>query len=293
LLGLEVAVSYHRYAKVLRWLTLSLGAYVVVLFVVQVDWAQVLRSTFVPTLRWSRTEITALIAIFGTTISPYLFFWQTSEEVEEIEDANDRAPRARGDRAVAVDRGHVNAMRADVFSGMASAIIVMWAIMVSTGATLGAHGVATVQTADQAARAFRPIAGSIAGLLFALGIVGTGALAVPVLAGSTAYALSEATGRKEGLGKTLRQAPIFYLIIAAAMLIGLGLNFSGVNPVRALYFAAVLNGLAAPPLILLMLLLSNSRATVGEWTGGRVSNALVGVTFVVMTGLPIAFLLAR
>jgi Mn2+/Fe2+ NRAMP family transporter len=114
-----------------------------------------------------------------------------------------------------------------------------------------------------------------------------------VLAGSTAYALSEATGRKEGLGKTLRQAPIFYLIIAAAMIIGLGLNFSGVNPVRALYFAAVLNGLAAPPLILLMLLLSNSRATVGEWTGGRVSNALVGMTFVVMTGLPIAFLLAR
>ena len=284
LVGLEVAIPYARYAKVLRRLTLSLGAYVAVPFVVKVDWSSVLRHTLVPSLSFDRTEVAALIAIFGTTISPYLFFWQASEEVEE-EIAHPGPP--------VLDVRHVRSMRIDVIAGMASAVLVMFAIMVSAGATLHQQGVTTVQTADQAARALRPIAGDLVGLLFTLGIVGTGALAVPVLSGSTAYALCEAFDWPEGLWLPLRKARGFYGVIAVARLVGLSLNFSGINPVRALYFAAILNGLAAPPLILLMMLLSNSNRTVGRWRAGWLSNLLVGLAFLIMAGLPLVYLLAR
>jgi NRAMP (natural resistance-associated macrophage protein)-like metal ion transporter len=283
---LEITVTYARYARVLRWLTLSLGAYIAVLFLVSVDWAEVVRSTLIPTMRWSRTELAALIAIFGTTISPYLFFWQASEEVEEELDASSAKPAA-------VDPGHVKAMRIDVLAGMASAVLVMFAIMVACASTLGARGITTVTTADQAARALRPAAGDFASLLFTLGIVGTGALAVPVLAGSTGYALSEAFGWHEGLSRSFWQARGFYLVISVAVATGVVLDLIRINPIRALYLSAILNGLAAPPLILLMLLLSNSRETLGSWRGGRWSNALVGLPLVLMTGLPIAYLLAR
>jgi NRAMP (natural resistance-associated macrophage protein)-like metal ion transporter len=285
LLILEVFLPYRRYARVLRWLTLSLLSYVIVLFVIDVDWAEVLKATFVPHLSWSRVQIAALIAILGTTISPYLFFWQTSEEVEE---EPFRDPPSAG----VIDLRLITAMRADVISGMASAVLVMWAIMVATGATLGRHGGVTIGTADQAARALEPIAGSIAKLVFAAGIIGTGALAVPVLAGSTAYALSETLGGEEGLERSLRRAPMFYGVIGGAMAIGLALNFVGIDPVRALYFAAILNGLAAPPLILLMILLSRSEAVVGVWAGRRLSVTLMCLAFAAMAGLPIAYLLA-
>jgi Mn2+/Fe2+ NRAMP family transporter len=181
-------------------------------------------------------------------------------------------------------------MRTDVLAGMASAVLVMWAIMVASAATLGSKGVTTVQTAQQAAEALRPIAGDLAGLLFTLGIVGTGLLAVPVLAGSTAFALSEAFGWQEGLGKKFSGARKFYAVIAVAMLVGLVMNFAGVDPIRALYFAAILNGLAAPPLILLMLILSNDEPTCGKWTGRRWSNTFVALALVLMTALPIAYL---
>lgn len=282
MVGLEVFIPYERYAKVLRWLTLSLVSYIAVLFVIDVNWGSVLRQTFIPRVSWTRSEIAMLIAILGTTISPYLFFWQASEEVEE----------KQLEKKHAVDREHLSLMRADVLAGMASAVLVMFAIMVASAATLGKHGVTTVQTAQQAAEALRPIAGSLASLLFTLGIVGTGALAVPVLAGSSAYALSEAFGWDEGLGKKFSGARKFYLVIGGAMLVGLALNFVGIDPIRALYFAAILNGVAAPPLILLMLILSNHKPTCGKWTGRRWSNALVGLALVLMTALPIAYLVA-
>jgi NRAMP (natural resistance-associated macrophage protein)-like metal ion transporter len=285
LLLLEVFLPYRRYARVLRWLTLSLLSYVIVLFVIDIDWVEVVKATFVPHVSWSRVEIAALIAILGTTISPYLFFWQTSEEVEE-------EPLRDPSSAGKIDLRLITAMRADVISGMASAVIVMWAIMVATGATLGRHGGVTIGTADQAARALQPIAGSIAKLVFAAGIIGTGALAVPVLAGSTAYALSETFGGEEGLGRPLRRAPMFYGVIGGAMSIGLALNFVGIDPVRSLYFAAILNGLAAPPLILLIILLSRSEPVVGPWAGRRLSVTLMSVAFAAMAGLPIAYLLA-
>ena len=282
MVGLEILLPYERYAKVLRWLTLSLAAYVAVLFVIDVNWGSVLRQTLIPRISWTRPEIAMLIAILGTTISPYLFFWQASEEVEE----------RHLEKKHAVDREHLSLMRADVLAGMASAVLVMFAIMVASAATLGRHGVTTVQTAQQAAEALRPIAGRLASLLFTLGIVGTGLLAVPVLAGSTAYALSEAFGWREGLGRKFRRARKFYLVMAVAMLVGLALNFGGIDPIRALYFAAILNGVAAPPLILLMLILSNHQPTCGKWTGRRWSNALVGLALVLMTALPIAYLVS-
>ncbi|TMK62459.1 MAG: divalent metal cation transporter [Actinobacteria bacterium] len=282
MVGLEILLPYERYAKVLRWLTLSLAAYVAVLFVIDVNWGSVLRQTLIPRISWTRPEIAMLIAILGTTISPYLFFWQASEEVEE----------RHLEKKHAVDREHLSLMRADVLAGMASAVLVMFAIMVASAATLGRHGVTTVQTAQQAAEALRPIAGRLASLPFTLGIVGTGLLAVPVLAGSTAYALSEAFGWREGLGRKFRRARKFYLVMAVAMLVGLALNFGGIDPIRALYFAAILNGVAAPPLILLMLILSNHQPTCGKWTGRRWSNALVGLALVLMTALPIAYLVS-
>lgn len=288
MVGLELAISYRRYARLLRWLTASLVAYVAVLFVIKVDWGHVLHSTIVPTLTWSRAELAAIIAILGTTISPYLFFWQASEEVEEAEIKGTPPPT----RSEPVDDHHVAAMRGDVVAGMGSAVIVMFAIMVASATALHEHGITTVQTAQQAASALKPVAGSFASLLFTLGIVGTGALAVPVLAGSAAYALAEAFGWHEGLSKTFRQARGFYLVIVAAMAIGLAMNFGGLDPIRGLYFAAILNGLAAPALILLMMLLSNDERTVGRWLSGSWSNALVGLAFVAMVAAPVAYLLA-
>jgi NRAMP (natural resistance-associated macrophage protein)-like metal ion transporter len=279
---LEVLVPYHRYARVLRWLTLSLVSYVAILFVVNIDWGQVTHHTFVPSVRFDRTFLAALIAIFGTTISPYLFFWQASEEVEE-EHEHHETP--------VIATTHIRAMRVDVIAGMTSAVGIMFAIMVASAVTLGAHGVTHIQTADQAARALRPIAGSFAGTIFAIGVVGTGLLAVPVLAGSTGYAIAEAFGWKEGLSERFRQAPAFYGAIAAATGTGVVMGFVGINPIRALYWAAILNGLAAPPLIMLMLILSNSHRAVGKLTGGVASDFLVAIAMLIMTALPVAYLL--
>jgi NRAMP (natural resistance-associated macrophage protein)-like metal ion transporter len=285
LVTLEIAVSYPRYARVLRWLTASLLAYVGVLFVVDVDWSEVLRATFVPTLGLDRPELAALIAIFGTTISPYLFFWQASEEVEEEAASGMRpGPHPR------IGRSHLQAMRGDVVAGMGAAVLVMFSIMVSAATALHEGGVTTIETADQAARALEPVAGSLASLLFTLGIVGTGALAIPVLAGSTAYALSEGFGWNEGLSRSFRQARGFYIVIAAATVVGLVMDLLGLDPIRSLYLAAILNGLAAPPLLLLLLILGNDRHTVGRWRSGRWSNLLVGAALLVMTATPIIYL---
>jgi NRAMP (natural resistance-associated macrophage protein)-like metal ion transporter len=284
LLALEIFVPYRRYSRILRWLTLSLGAYIAVLFAIKVNWGQVARDVFVPAIHAARGQLVALIAIFGTTISPYLFFWQASEEVEEEIETKESPP------VYPLDIGHLRAMRVDVVAGMTSAVVVMFAIMVASAATLHTHGITTIKTADQAARALRPIAGRVAGLLFALGIVGTGALAVPVLAGSSAYAVAETFGWREGLSRKFREAVGFYGTIAAAMTVGLVMGFVGVDPIRALYYSAILNGLAAPPLILLMLILSRSTATCGPWRGGTASTVLLLLAFLLMAGLPIAYL---
>ena len=276
---LEVWVPYRRYAKVLRWLVLSLVAYVGVLAVVKVPWGDVMRHTFLPTLSADRTHLAALIAIFGTTISPYLFFWQAAEEMEE----NDET-------AETLTRSHVRKMRLDVVAGATCGVLTMFAILVATAVTLGANPT-SIETADQAAQALRPLAGNFAGLLFAAGIIGTGLLAVPTLAGSSAYALAEAAHWREGLARTLRQAPGFYTVIVLGMAVGAGLNLVGIPPIKALYASAILNGLAAPPIMLLMLLASRT-TMLGRWRSGWLSTTVVAMAVLVMTGLPVWYLLS-
>lgn len=276
MIGLEVLLPYHRYSKVLRWLALSLGAYVLVLFMVNVDWLEVLRNTLIPTLDGSRGELIALIAVFGTTVSPYLFFWQAGEEVEEETERHETP---------AVEARHLSAMRVDVIGGMSSAVFVAFAIIVAAALTLHPAGITRIDTAAQAAEALKPIAGDLAGTVFALGIIGLGLLAVPVLAGSTAYAVAEVFGWSEGLSKHFREARGFYTVIIGSSLIGIALSFSGLDPMRGLYYAAVLNGVAAPPLIVLMVLLARDRSLMGEHRSGRLSFAVTGLAALVSGGL--------
>lgn len=283
---LEIAIPYHKYAKVLRWLCLSLVSYIAVLFIVSIPWHEALGDLLVPTIHFRREEIAALIALFGTTISPYLFFWQTSEEVEEL---HDHGALNGNDASASL---HVRAMRGDVFAGMSSGVFVMFAIMAVSAATLGKNGITSIGTAEQAAMALEPLAGSAAKFLFALGIVGTGLLAVPVLAGSTSYALAETFGWREGLSLKMTQAKAFYMVILGSMLLGLFLNFVGLNPVRALYWSAILNGLAAPPLIVMILILSKRRNVLREHVSGRVSTLLVGLAATVSAVLPALYVFA-
>jgi NRAMP (natural resistance-associated macrophage protein)-like metal ion transporter len=276
---LEVFVSYERYSLILRWLALSILAYVVELFVIDIDWSRVV-SGLVPSFGGHGNEVEAIVAILGTTISPYLFLWQAGEEVEER-----KAHRIRR-----VDAAQLRVMRLDVIAGMTAGVLVMFAIMVTAASTLGANGVGQIQTAAQAARALEPLAGRFASALFTAGIVGTGLLAIPTLAGSAAYALAEAVGWKEGLGRRPSEARRFYGVIVASMVVGVAMNFVGVDPIRALYLSAILNGLAAPPLIGMMLILSNS-ARVGKRKGGRLSDALVGIALIIMAAAGIIFLI--
>ena len=284
MLTVEIVVPYRTYSRFLRWLCLSVLSYIVVLFFIDVSWGEVAVRTFVPGLVLDGQTVAAVIALFGTTISPYLFFWQGAEEVEEI---------TAGGGAPSPTREHMAAMRGDVVFGMGSGVTVMFAIMVTAAATIGSRGPVTITTADEAAQALRPFAGDLAGLLFTLGIVGVGLLAVPVLAGSTAYAISEAFGWREGLGLRMTQAKAFYGVITVSMAAGLAMNAVGLNPVRALYLSAILNGVAAPPLIVLIALLSGSRDVMGGHASGTVSRVLLWTAAAVSTALPVIYLVVR
>jgi NRAMP (natural resistance-associated macrophage protein)-like metal ion transporter len=278
ILLLEVFVNYERYSLILRWLALSIFAYVVELLVVNVSWSDV-AAGLIPSFQPTLASVEALVAIFGTTISPYLFVWQAGEEVEERKAHHIRR----------VDAPQLRRMRIDVVSGMSAGVLVMFAIMVSAASTLGAHGLNDVQTAAEAAQALEPIAGRFASWLFAAGIVGTGLLAIPTLAGSAAYALAETFGWREGLGRKPKEAPAFYGVVGGAIVIGLSIDFLGIDPIRALYVSAILNGLAAPPLILLMLILANAGAR--RYRSGWLSNALMVTALLVMTASAIAYVI--
>ena len=280
---IEIFVPYHQYSRVLRWLCVSLLSYVVVLFIIDVSWSDVLREIVSPSLSFNKAAVAALIALFGTTISPYLFFWQTSEEVEELTSKGERTA-SDGDAS-----GHLKAMRGDVFAGMSSGVLIMFAIMVTSAATLGSAGIQTVVTAEQAAMALEPLAGSAAKYLFALGIVGTGLLAIPVLAGSTSYALAETFGWREGLSLKLSQARAFYMVIVVSMCIGMGMNVIGLDPVRALYWSAILNGVAAPPLIVMIWILSRRQSVLGDRRSGLLSSTFVGLAALISAALPVVY----
>lgn len=279
----EITIPYHRYARVLRWLCLSLLAYVAVLFVAQVDWQQVASATFIPKFDYTRSSFELLIALAGTTISPYLFFWQAAEEVEERKSLKLRRVRL----------SNLEAMRGDVFSGMLTGVFIMFAIMATSAATLNASGITAINSAEDAAAALRPIAGDFAGLLFLLGILGVGLLSIPVLAGSTAYAIAETFGWRESLELAPLQAKAFYGVIVASMLVALSLNFVGIEPIHFLFLAAVLNGLTAPVLMMIVWILALDKNLLGRWVSPFWSKLLLGIATLTMGALPVLWLFAR
>lgn len=257
---LEVFLSYTRYARILKWATLSLFAYVGVVFVADVPVWEALKGTLVPSFTFDRDHAMALVAIFGTTISPYLFFWQAGQEVEEQHRRHTKPLHISHRRAGA----ELKRIRADTLVGMGFSHLVALFIIVATAATLHASGVRDITSAADAAEALRPIAGDFAFALFAVGIIGTGLLAVPILAGSAAYAVSETFGWVEGLDRKPREAKAFYGAIAVATAGGVALNFIGIDPMDALYWAAVINGLLAPPLMVVTMLIARNRKIMGN-----------------------------
>ena len=280
-----VYMTYARFAQYLKWLTAVLLAYVITAFLAKPDWRQVAVATFVPSLRWNGLYITTLVAVLGTTISPYLFFWQASQEVEE--------EKARGRRSVAQRRGatmhELADARLDVATGMLFSNLVMFFIMLATGATLHRAGQVEIETARQAAEALRPLAGDGAYALFGLGLIGTGFLAVPVLAGSASFAVAEVFGWRAGLDLSPRRGRRFYLVFAGAVAAGMLLNLAGTSSIRMLFLCAVLNGLLAPPLLLLVMLVSNNRAIMGEHANGPWLNVLGWSATAVMSLAAVAF----
>ncbi len=259
---LEVFMRYASYVSVLRWLTLSLFAYVATVFVVGVPWGTVAYHLVVPHVEWTAAYFTMVVAIFGTTISPYLFFWQASEEVEDVKEDPAAEPIIE---APAQAPRELRRIRLDTMVGMGISNVIALFIVLTTAATLHAHGVTNVETSADAAKALKPIAGELAFAVFALGIVGTGLLAVPVLAGSAAYALGETLGWRIGLAERARRAPAFYLAIAGATLVGALLNFSPLDPIKALIFSAVVNGVAAVPIMVMIMHMASRRAVMGEF----------------------------
>jgi NRAMP (natural resistance-associated macrophage protein)-like metal ion transporter len=255
-----IVFPYKRYAEVLKWSTLVLLVYAATALIVHVPLKPVLHGTFIPTLSFSNSYLTALTAVFGTTISPYLFFWQASTEVEEQKAAPREKPlkHAPGQAMAQLDK-----MRGDTYLGMAFSNVIAFFIILDTAAVLHAHGITDIQTGAQAAEALRPLAGELAFLLFSMGIIGTGLIAVPVLAGSSAYALAETLKWPIGLERKLNRAKGFYGILAVATLLGVALNFIGMNPIKALFWSAVINGVAAVPIMIVMMLMTSNKKITG------------------------------
>ncbi|HKG54063.1 MAG TPA: Nramp family divalent metal transporter [Anaerolineales bacterium] len=285
---LEIFIPYKEYAKVLRILTLTLFAYVIGAFFTSQDWGQALRSTIIPTFRFDRRYLFNLVALLGTTITPYLFFWQANQEVEEeIEEGKTTETQRKG-----VSKTELKWMRTDVISGSFFSNIVFWFIIITTASALNQNGITNIDSAPKAAEALRPLAGDFAYILFSAGIIGTGFLAVPILAGSAAYAVSETFKFREGLSLQLREAPAFYGVIALATVIGGAMNLTGINPISALYYAAVLNGIVAPLLLFMIMLISNNRTIMQNKTNGKLSNILGWIATIAMGLAAVALLIS-
>lgn len=279
ILVLEIFVTYKTYATILKWFAMTLLSYVATAFIVTTDWKDVLSHAVIPTISWNRDFILALVAVFGTTISPYLFIWQSHEEIEE-EIAEGRVTRTLRKGAT---RTEMRRMRHDTMIGMTFSQIITFFIIATAAMTFFRHGLHDIQTTAEAARALGPLAGRYAEILFAAGIIGTGLLAVPVLSASASYALSDAFKWKEGLYKKLREAHGFYGVITVSTFIGLLINFIGINPIKALIWTAVLNGLVTPPIIAIMLVIANNKKILGKHVNGPISNLLCGITLAIMT----------
>ena len=285
---MQVFVPYHRYVKFLKWLTLSLLSYAAVLFTVHVPWTQVALRTVMPKMSFDAPTATVVVGIFGTTISPYLFFWQCSEEIEDLRAMRGARPLIEDTSAAPRE---LRRIRWDTWTGMFYSNLTAFFIILATAVTLHVAGVTDIQTAAQAAGALRPLAGDFAFYLFALGILGVGAIGVPVLAGSAGYAVAETMGWPWGLEAEAKVAWRFYSVIAASMMAGLALGFTPINPIKALFYSAVLNGIVAVPLIVLILLLASRQSVMGAYTAGRTSLTLGWVTALVMACAAVGMLI--
>jgi NRAMP (natural resistance-associated macrophage protein)-like metal ion transporter len=290
---LEIYVSYRNYAKVLKWLALALLAYPATALIIHQSWGEILYATFVPHIEFTFAFLFIITGVFGTSISPYMFFWQASEEVEE--EISHSVPLEAGGRP-RLPRNFISDMRLDTTAGMVAAEVAQWFIIITTASVLFRHGVTNITTAAQAAKALEPLvssfpnSGQLARDLFAVGIIGLGLLGIPVLAGSAAYALSEAFGWKEGLSRRLDEARGFYGVITVSTLVGLSLNFVGIDPMKALVFTAVFNGIAAVPLLFLIGRINGDGSILGDYRGGPLSRTFVWITFAVMALSGVALL---
>lgn len=282
---LQIFTPYVRYAKYLKWLALVLLSYVVSSILAHLNWGQAVHDTIFPQFHWSKSSLLLITAILGTTISPYLFFWQTSQEVEEQILQGKTTLRERQSMTSPVD---VKSMRIDVWSGMFLSNMVMFFIVAACGGILFPHGITEITSAAQAAEALRPFAGNATYFLFAIGIIGTGLLAIPVLAGSSSYAIAESLKWREGLFRQLDQAYAFYGIIILSMLVGLGLNFVGLDPIKALIYSAVANGLVAPFILFFIVKISSNKRVMGHWVNRRFTTFIGWLTTVVMAAAGIA-----
>jgi NRAMP (natural resistance-associated macrophage protein)-like metal ion transporter len=294
ILAAEILVPYEKYVRILKYLTLTLFAYVATALIVGGNAIQILLSSVIPHVEFTKDYVMMFVAIFGTTISPYLFFWQASEESEE--DVAKHKIKDIGQGKPKISRKEVRIMRMDVAVGMAFSILIMSSIIVTTAGSLHAKGITDISTAQEAAKALQPLvktfpySGEIAEMIFALGIIGTGLLAIPVLAGSSAYAISDTFGWKQGLGKKFKQAKPFYLVIAVSTTIGLGINFVNIDPIKALIYTAVINGITAVPILFVILRIANDKKILEDKTNSSVSNVLGWLTFLIM-GISVVILL--
>jgi len=272
LLVLMVYLPYQKIAAILKYLCIVLFVYLVIPFLYQQDWVAVLKATFIPTIKFDKNFISVLVAILGTTISPYLFFWQATMEVEE-----------KGKKHLVVNKRIIHEMKQDVDFGMLFSNVTMFFIILSTGSVLFNGGIHQIDTVEQAAQALKPLAGNSAYILFAAGIIGTGFLAIPVLSGSLSYIITETFGLKGGLDKKFHQAKAFYTIIAISLILGLSMNYVGISPIKALIYSAILYGMTAPILIAIILHISNNKKIMGKFTNGKTSNILGFTALILMS----------
>jgi Mn2+/Fe2+ NRAMP family transporter len=274
LLVLIIYLPYQKIAVVLKYLCIVLLVYLVVPFLYHQDWKAIMKGTFIPTIKFDKNFIGILVGILGTTISPYLFFWQATMEVEN---------RKQQKKIIVLNKKMMREMRQDVDFGMLFSNLVMFFIILTTGTVLFKGGIHQIDTVEQAAQALKPLAGNSAYLLFAIGVIGTGLLAIPVLSGSLSYIITETFGWKEGLDKKFHEAKAFYIIIAISLFLGLLINYIGISPIQALIYSAILYGLTAPVLIAIIIHIANNKKVMGEYTNGKISNILGFATLAIMT----------
>jgi NRAMP (natural resistance-associated macrophage protein)-like metal ion transporter len=281
LLVIIVFLPYQKIASVLKYLCIVLLVYLIVPFLYKQDWIAVLKGTFIPTIKFDKNFIGILVGILGTTISPYLFFWQATMEVEE---------RKKSKKLLVLNKRIMREMKADVDFGMLFSNLVMFFIILTTGTVLFNGGIHQIDTVEQAAQALKPLAGNFAYLLFAVGVIGTGFLAIPVLSGSLSYIITETFGWQQGLDKKFYEAKAFYIVIAISLISGLLMNEIGISPVKALIYSAILYGLTAPVLIAIILHIANNKKVMGKYTNGRLSNILGFATLILMTAAAVGMI---